>query len=355
MSHSHLHDIYDTRICVQQVLPHHKDELNNIRQNGRSPEHTHKLEAAFWAKKVWPKDTKIYYTFLDTGKQVTRTSIQDLENAGAGKGGSIDPLQKDADKMSVQQMIKKIVRERIQPLVNLHIEYTDNKNLAHIRISFDPEGGAYSLVGTDALHVTDTSKPTMNLGWFDVPTTMHEWGHALGMIHEHQNPRGNKIKWNDAKVFEWAKATQGWDEKTTETNILDKYNINSINGSIFDPESIMLYFFPAELTLNNKGTHQNLRLSGLDVEWICKMYPKVGGQTPDEFYEKVYGESLEKSIEHSKAEDNMMVGDPNNGGNNNSKIIWIVLGIILGLLVIFGIFWYFRKGKKGRSYYSYRR
>jgi len=47
-------------------------------------------------------------------------------------------------------------------------------------------------------------KPTMNLGWVSGDSTeisddetgviLHEFGHALGMLHEHQSPlRGEKI------------------------------------------------------------------------------------------------------------------------------------------------------------------
>ena len=133
-------------------------------------------------------------------------------------------------------------------------------------------------------------------------TTMHEFGHMLGMVHEHQNPRGKSIQWDDAKVYEWAKATQGWSDQMTDINILDKYDVNSLNGSEFDPLSIMLYFFPASLTLNHVGTHQNLRLSGEDVLWISKMYPKDHGKSPENFYENVYNQDINESIKQSDRE-----------------------------------------------------
>lgn len=41
----------------------------------------------------------------------------------------------------------------------------------------------------------------MNFGWVDVPTVIHEMGHMLGMIHEHQNPKGQNIDWNDKKFL----------------------------------------------------------------------------------------------------------------------------------------------------------
>ena len=166
--------------------------------------------------------------------------------------------------------------DRIQPLVNLKFVFVpDNSSKALIRIDFDPNKGSWSLLGTDCKYNTDS--PTMNFGWFNVGTVLHEFGHALGMIHEHQNPRGKKIQWDKNKVYAWAKDTQGWSNEETDNNILNAYDIDRINGSDFDPLSVMLYFFPGSLTTDNRGTQQNLRFSATDVLWISKMYPNENG------------------------------------------------------------------------------
>lgn len=283
-------NISQTKICVQKILPHHQKHLDNIFRDAHSPEHAQKLQAAFFTSKLWPKDSKIRIGFIGTGSGVQKTNMSGLQN--------VDPLQDKVTNLSVVDAVKKVVTERIIPLVDLDISFVDNISDANVRVSFDPDGGAWSLIGTD--HLQEKTKPTINLGWFDVPTTIHEFGHMLGMIHEHQNPNGENIKWDKQKVFAWAKSTQGWSEQTTETNIIKKYDTNSINGSSFDPLSVMLYFFPADLTLNGVGTSQNLRLSGEDTLWITKIYPKQGGISPAEFYQKTYGISLESSIDASK-------------------------------------------------------
>ena len=85
----------------------------------------------------------------------------------------------------------------------------------------------------------------MNLGFLDGGTAGHEFGHAIGLAHEHQNPAGG-IQWNEVVVIrEAAKSPNFWDEATTRRNILRKYRADQINGTAFDPDSIMLYFFPA--------------------------------------------------------------------------------------------------------------
>jgi hypothetical protein len=159
-------------------------------------------------------------------------------------------------------------------VANLKIDF-NNASDAEIRISFDENDGAWSYIGTDCRGIL-LNEPTMNLGFMDGGTTAHEFGHAIGLAHEHQNPVGG-IRWNEAEVIrEMAKSPNFWDEATTRHNILHKYTADQINGTRFDPESIMLYFFPPEWTLNGIGTKANEKLSVLDRQFIAgaKMYPR---------------------------------------------------------------------------------
>ncbi len=146
---------------------------------------------------------------------------------------------------------------------------------AELRVTFDPADGAWSYVGTDCRNIPLT-EATMNLGFMDGGTAGHEFGHAIGMAHEHQNPGGG-IEWNEEVVIrEMAKSPNFWDEETTRHNIIRKYRADQINGTDFDDDSIMLYFFPASWTLNGIGTEANEVLSAMDQQFIAsaKMYPK---------------------------------------------------------------------------------
>lgn len=102
-------------------------------------------------------------------------------------------------------------------------------------------------IGTDAL---SREGSTMNFGWL-TPTTpneeysrvvIHEFGHVLGCIHEHQSPVSS-ICWNEQAVIDYFRNTQGWDEPTTRFNVLEKESPIGTNFSAFDRNSIMLYFF----------------------------------------------------------------------------------------------------------------
>jgi hypothetical protein len=167
------------------------------------------------------------------------------------------------------------------------VEWTEYANLnftfveapsAPVRISFDEGDGAWSYVGRDNLEIP-VHAATMNLGWVDKGVILHEFGHMIGLSHEHQNPAGG-IVWNEAKVIaELAGPPNYWDEATVRHNVLNKYSLDQIVGTEFDPESIMLYAFPAEWTIGGPGTEENEDLSKQDCDFIrgAQMYPGRGG------------------------------------------------------------------------------
>ena len=139
---------------------------------------------------------------------------------------------------------------------------------ADIRVTFDETDGAWSYVGTDNREIPQ-EEPTMNLGFMDGGTAGHEFGHAIGMSHEHQNPRGG-IEWNEAEVIrDLSGPPNNWDEEQIRHNVLRKYSADQVNGTRFDPESIMLYAFPASWTLNGIGTKANEELSETDRAFVA--------------------------------------------------------------------------------------
>lgn len=158
----------------------------------------------------------------------------------------------------------------------------DNSPQAQIRVAFVQDGRSWSYMGTDNLEIPALA-PTMNFGWpLEEGTILHEFGHAIGLAHEHQSPNGGLL-WNETVVLrELAGPPNNWDEETIRFNVLDKYQATQVNGTDFDPQSIMLYAFPARWTTNGVSTSENNVLSTTDQTFVGsqKMYPfPAGGGT----------------------------------------------------------------------------
>jgi hypothetical protein len=119
----------------------------------------------------------------------------------------------------------------------------------------------------------------MNFGWLTPATqeseyervVLHEFGHALGLLHEHQNPAGS-IPWNVEAVYSYYRETQGWDQQKTYNNVIRKYNEEETNHTRYDSRSIMEYPIPEELTLNGFHVGWNRNLSETDKLFIRSQY-----------------------------------------------------------------------------------
>jgi hypothetical protein len=150
---------------------------------------------------------------------------------------------------------------------------------AEIRISFKGRGYS-SMVGTDAMGIAGPS-PTMTLANFtaDTPelllrrTVLHEFGHAIGCIHEQASP-AVAIPWNKAKVYEYYARTQGWDREKIERNVLVRYGSADTKYTEHDPASIMQYPVDKALTDGRFETGWNNDLSTQDKAFIAQLYPR---------------------------------------------------------------------------------
>ena len=161
---------------------------------------------------------------------------------------------------------------------NIRFEFSDDPD-SEIRISFK-QAGSWSRVGTEALAVAK-SKPTMNLGWLreDMPAeeyskvVLHEFGHALACLHEHQNPAAG-IPWNREAVYRYyARPPNRWTTSEVDQNIFDAYSRDLTQFTAFDPKSIMVYPIPKELTIGGFEVKWNLGLSDADKDFIAARYP----------------------------------------------------------------------------------
>lgn len=141
-----------------------------------------------------------------------------------------------------------------------------------LRISFNSGGGAWSYVGTDAKNISQGS-PTINLGWLAKDAYLHELGHALGLLHEHQNPV-SPIKWNEPNVIrDLSGPPNNWTVEMIRFNVLNPYPLPNVITTALDKVSIMMYPIPSTWTLDGFSTTGSLVLSAVDKSFIGQRYP----------------------------------------------------------------------------------
>jgi hypothetical protein len=194
------------------------------------------------------------------------------------------------------------------------------QHAAEIRVSFDKQG-YFSLVGTDSIDPTigvptgrvggRPNQASLNLGGFAVQrpatwrgTVRHEFLHAIGFHHSHQNMRGPceaSFRWDDDPGYQPTRDTRGafiadhngrrpgiytflagfpnfWARQKVDHNLKTEENPQLIAGP-FDRQSVMLYRFPQDFY----KTHPNSctpvgdgqSLSDGDKRGLQLLYPKT--------------------------------------------------------------------------------
>ncbi|WP_426752113.1 M12 family metallopeptidase [Myxococcus sp. Y35] len=226
----------------------------------------------------WANGTVLHYYFFDKDTDGEEVRLQD---------GSTHwmPWTTTDDE-------KKVVREAFRRWkevgIGLEFEEVTSRSEAEIRIGFMRGDGAWSYVGRDVLrHGPD--ERTMNFGWDltesseELDTAIHEIGHTLGFPHEHQNPHAG-IVWDEEAVYaDLAKPPNRWSRETTFFNIIRKLDPSKVEGSTWDPDSVMHYPFKPGLIKEPKPYFENGLtpkggISNRDKDWVKRFYPPLTGE-----------------------------------------------------------------------------
>lgn len=152
---------------------------------------------------------------------------------------------------------------------------TNDITRSDIRIKFSKYSGYSSYIGNEAIDYANG--PTMELGELDKAIdnnktrsiVLHEFGHALGLLHEMHNPE-NPIKWDTLKVYKYFKKLYKMEKADVDKQVFGK--IEYTEHSLFDSLSIMTYPIPKRLTLNNLSIPQVSELSETDKDRIIIYY-----------------------------------------------------------------------------------
>ena len=194
-------------------------------------------------------------------------------------------------------------------LINLSFVWDVPLETSDIRISFNKNMGAWSELGNNALNV-DKNTPTMNLGWLDTTedydfteasgkatVVIHEFGHCLGLIHEHSRSDAN-LDWNKPYVTKLLGGPpNNWSPSMCDENIFNAYNLDQFNGSEYDSKSIMHYYFENAFFNKPVNLPHNTELSNLDKEYIQLKYPGGGGKSIGEINSEINGNTGKKKSE----------------------------------------------------------
>ena len=160
------------------------------------------------------------------------------------------------------------------------------KGKADILITFDcgTDGVFDSLVGTDSRESAKMGIPSMRLSQLKkhLPELrrryiLHEFGHALGLEHEHQHPVAT-AQLDEEAVKKYYKERLKWSDEKIKDYVLTPFTKDTANFGEFDAASIMMYDFPRELMKdkNNPNFEKvSTVLSPGDIKGIASLYPQA--------------------------------------------------------------------------------
>lgn len=214
-------------------------------------------------------------------------------DTSAGSRGLVDPyyLWDNGSTLKVRFLsgspemkdkVKAYAREWEQ-YANITFDFIETGD-ADIRVNLDNKGGHNSIIGQLAQGIAQDVK-TMNFDTTDFTTydamhrtVLHEFGHAIGLLHEHYSPLAG-IPWNKELVYKELAQSQGWDKMTVDVNLFQEYSLTYTHGTSYDKTSIMHYPVLSRWTTNGYSVPWNNQLSGGDKAMISALYPKEGART----------------------------------------------------------------------------
>ncbi len=155
---------------------------------------------------------------------------------------------------------------------------------APVRVTFQGVG-AWSYVGTTCLQIPAPA-PTLTLAQFDPAqeeaarrVVLHEFGHVLGLEHEHRHP-GVRIPWDREAVYAHYRQA-GWTPEMVEFNVLAPLDAEAVRTTAYDAQSIMLYAIDASLVTDPAwAAGWNTDLSAGDVAAVQAWYGAAAGGPP---------------------------------------------------------------------------
>lgn len=125
-----------------------------------------------------------------------------------------------------------------------------------------------SRLGRAALDVTNPDGETMNI--YNLDAVPHEFGHVLGLAHEHTNP-GVPITLKRQATIDYYYNKFGWSEKVVEDNLFVTGE-RCLRDPTFNMSSVMGYKIPPEITREGIGLFPSKTLTSRDLTCALSLY-----------------------------------------------------------------------------------
>ena len=170
-----------------------------------------------------------------------------------------------------------------------NVRFVETATDPQVRIARTPGDGYWSYLGTD-VGLIPADEPTMNLDSFTMNTpeseyrrvVRHETGHTMGFPHEHMR-RELVERIDEDKAIEYYGRTQGWNEEEVRRQVLTPLEESSLIGTLHaDPNSIMCYQIPGEITKDGKPIIGGVDIDQTDYTFVALIYPKLFGSASEE-------------------------------------------------------------------------
>lgn len=275
---------------VMEVIPDHLAYLYSIplKRDGNNTDDVNKLRQLVANNRRWENGRELRVCFYNANP-VVATLVRKIASEWNGFSGVTFTFGEDGKWLNC-----------LDPKVGF----------PEIRIGFN-ERGYWSYLGSDSERYGGERAPSMNFESFnriynelkysvgDVvlrsdsyhkATIRHEFGHALGLLHEHQNVNldcYSEIKWSGVgNVYDYfAGPNNFWSKEQVDRNLgfIGATDPDYVAGDA-DSESIMMYSLPASIFINGAkskcAVSVNREISSGDRRIVAKMYPRASADQP---------------------------------------------------------------------------